>query len=79
MLHNISTYGLPEDYIDREQQVVNAATIESIQGTAGEFFDLNNYIFVIVGDKETQYDQLRVRGVGDPILVDRYGNPETSI
>lgn len=79
ILHNISTYDLPQDYIDNEQKTVTASSIESIQATADEYFDLNNYIFVIVGDKETQYDRLRVEGAGDPILVDRYGNPTASI
>lgn len=76
ILQNISTYGLPQDYIDQEQKTVTAATIESIQATADEYFDLSNYIFVIVGDKATQYDQLRVDGPGDPVLVDRYGKEE---
>ncbi|WP_420575529.1 M16 family metallopeptidase [Ekhidna sp.] len=76
ILHNISTYGLPQDYIDQEQKTVTSATIESIQATADEYFDLSNYIFVIVGDKATQYDQLRVDGPGDPVLVDKYGNEE---
>lgn len=75
ILHNISTYGLPQDYIDQQQQTVSNSTIESIQATASEYFDLTNYIFVIVGDKATQFDQLRVDGPGDPVLVDRYGNP----
>ena len=76
ILQNISTYGLPEDYIDQEQKTVNNATIESIQATASEYFDLSKYIFVIVGDKATQFEQLRVEGPGDPVLVDRYGNAE---
>ncbi|NQZ78642.1 MAG: insulinase family protein [Ekhidna sp.] len=76
ILQNISTYGLPQDYIDREQQTVTSATIESIQQTASEYFDLSKYTFVIVGDKATQFDKLRVDGPGDPILVDRYGNEE---
>lgn len=76
ILHEISTYELPQDYIDLEQKAVTEATIESIRNTANEYFDLSNYVFVIVGDKETQYDKLRVSGPGDPVLVDRYGNVE---
>lgn len=76
ILQNISTYGLPQDYIDQEQATVTNATVESIQATADEYFDLSNYIFVIVGDKATQLEKLRVEGPGDPVLVDRYGNEE---
>ncbi len=79
ILHNISTFGLPQDYIDREQKTVTNASIESIQATAAEYFDLSKYIFVVVGDKETQYNKLRVDGPGDPILVDRYGNEENAM
>jgi len=79
ILHNISTYDLPEDYINNEQKTVTASSMESIKATADKYFDLSNYIFVIVGDKETQYDRLRVEGAGDPILVDRYGNSTESI
>ena len=79
ILQNISTYNLPQDYIDNEQKAVTSASTESIKATAKEYFDLNKYIFVIVGDKETQYDRLRVEGAGDPILVDRNGNIEESL
>lgn len=79
ILQNISTYDLPVDYIDNEQKAVTSASVESIQSTANEYFDLSNYIFVVVGDKATQYDRLRVQGAGDPVLVDRYGNPASAL
>ncbi|MBC6427597.1 MAG: insulinase family protein [Ekhidna sp.] len=79
ILHNISTYDLPQDYIDQEQKTVTNSTIKSIQNTVNKYFDLSNYVFVIVGDKATQYAQLRVDGPGDPVLVDRYGNADESI
>lgn len=75
ILHNISTYDLPMDYLDDQQKVVNDASIESIQATAKEFFDLNQFIFVVVGDKATQLERLQVEGAGNPIEVDRYGEP----
>jgi len=31
--------------------------------------------YVIVGDAKTQFEQLKDLGVGQPILVDREGNP----
>ena len=76
ILQNISTYDLPMNYIDQEQKTVTSATIESVQATANQYFDLSKYIFVIVGDKETQFERLKVEGAGDPVLVDRYGNKE---
>jgi zinc protease len=73
ILQNISTYNLPMDYIDAEQKTVTSATLESIRATDNTYFDLNNYIFVVVGDKATQFDRLKVDGPGSPIEVDRYG------
>ena len=78
ILQNISTYGLPMDYIDQEQKVVTSATLESVIATSKEFFDLNKFIYVIVGDKESQFDRLKVDGPGNPIEVDKYGNPVVS-
>ena len=75
ILHNISTYGLSQDYIDNQQEAVTAATVESVKKTSEEFMDLNKFIYVIVGDKATQMDRLKVEGSGHPIEVDRYGEP----
>ena len=75
ILQNISTYDLPQNYLDIEQQAVKEMTVEKVQQTVNEYMNLNNMIYLIVGDKETQYELLRVDGPGDPILVDKYGNP----
>jgi zinc protease len=74
LLESISTYDLPLDYIDYEQRVLQSITVDEVKSLLEEYLDLNTLVFVIVGDKETQYDRLRVEGVGDPILVDKYGN-----
>jgi len=74
ILENISAYDLPLDYINQEQEVVTSATLESVKATADNFFDLNKFIYVIVGDKATQFDRLKVDGPGNPIEVDIYGN-----
>ncbi len=75
ILQNISTYDLQQNYLDLEQQAVKAMTVEKVQATVSEYMDLSNMIYLIVGDRETQYDPLRVEGPGDPILVDKYGEP----
>ncbi len=75
ILQNISTFDLPLDYLENQQKAVSAATIESIKATTEEYFDLTNYIYVVVGDKATQFDRLKVEGPGNPIEVDKYGEP----
>lgn len=75
ILHNISTYGLPQGYIDDQQKAVTGATVETVKATSEEFMDLNKFVYVVVGDKATQMDRLKVEGPGSPIEVDRYGAP----
>ncbi|MCP4457302.1 MAG: insulinase family protein [Cytophagales bacterium] len=77
ILQNISTYDLPLDYLDDQQSVVTEATMESVRATSQEFFDLNKFIYVVVGDKATQLERLKVEGPGNPIEVDKYGEPVT--
>ncbi len=79
ILTTMSTYGLSQDYIDKEQQAVTTSTMDKVQATSEKYFDLDNFIYVIVGDKETQYDRLKVDGIGYPVLVDRYGNEEEAL
>ena len=74
ILQNISTFGLPLDYVDQFQKDVTGMTVEAVKKTVSEYYDLSNMIYVVVGDKETQYDRLKVEGPGNPILVDKYGN-----
>ena len=74
LLQLISTYDLPLNYIDYEQGILQSITVDQLKPLMKQYMDLNTLVFVIVGDKETQYDRLRVKGVGDPILVDKYGN-----
>jgi len=74
LLQMISTYDLPLNYIDYEQEVLQTITVDEIKTLLKEYMDLNTQVFIIVGDKATQYERLRVEGVGDPILVDKYGN-----
>ncbi|MFY0606381.1 MAG: insulinase family protein [Cyclobacteriaceae bacterium] len=74
ILQNISTYDLPLDYLAVEQQAVQDMTVDKVKAAVEEYMDLNNMIYLIIGDKETQFDRLKVEGVGNPILLDKYGN-----
>lgn len=75
ILQNISTYDLPKDYLDVEQQAVRDMTVEKVRETVNQYMDLSNMIYIIVGDKATQYEPLRVDGPGDPVVIDKYGDP----
>jgi len=42
---------------------------------AQKYLQPGKLVFVIVGDKATQFDKLKELGLGDPILVDKDANP----
>lgn len=75
MLNNIATYNLPFDYVKRNEEIVKNMTLEEHKKLADEFIDPNKMTYVIAGDAKTQLNQLKELGVGNPILVDRAGNP----
>ncbi len=74
ILQTISTYDLPLDFIDQQQQTLQAMTLEDVHELINKYMDLSNMVYVIVGDKATQYDRLQVEGIGSPVLVDKEGN-----
>ncbi|MCH9028366.1 MAG: insulinase family protein [Bacteroidetes bacterium] len=74
MLDNIAKYDLPFDYIkDREEEVRNM-TLEDHQVLAQKYINPDIMTCVIAGDAETQLQQLKKLGMGEPVLVDRNGN-----
>ncbi len=73
ILHNISTYQLSLDYIDQQQNVLQQLKKDDIIQLIKTYMDLSKMNYVIVGDKATQFDRLKVDGIGNPVLVDKYG------
>ncbi|MGK7389937.1 MAG: M16 family metallopeptidase [Candidatus Cyclobacteriaceae bacterium M2_1C_046] len=75
ILQNISTYNRSLDYIDQEQKVLQGMTKEQVQELVNKYMDLGTMVYVVVGDKATQLERLKVEGAGNPVLVDKDGNP----
>ena len=71
MLQNISAYGLPPDYIRRQEAVIAGMTAEDVRALARVHLDPDRMVYVVVGDARTQLDRLEGVGLGTPILVDR--------
>ena len=49
--------------------------VAEIQRLADDYLDVNRMVWLVVGDARTQLDRLRSLGLGDPIPLDRDGNP----
>ncbi|MFH1845337.1 MAG: pitrilysin family protein [bacterium] len=75
VLQDISTYDLPLDYMERNQAVLNAMTRGDIRELTSSYLDAQHMIYVVVGDAETQLENVEAFGYGEPILLDRQGNP----
>ena len=75
LIQTISANNLPLDFIDQRQDQLRNMTVEDIRGLVNEYIDLNKMYYVIVGDKATQLEGLKVGGAGDPIEVDKMGKP----
>ncbi|ELR68244.1 putative peptidase [Fulvivirga imtechensis AK7] len=77
ILQTISTYDLPLNYIDHQQEILKNMTTEDVKALVNKYMDLKNMVYVIVGDKATQFERLKVDGMGNPVLVDKNGNEIT--
>ncbi len=75
ILHNISTYGLPLDYMKKEDQVVRDMDLAKAKEVIGKFIDPSKMIYIVIGDAKTQYTKLKNAGLGDPILIDKDAEP----
>ncbi|WP_122465233.1 M16 family metallopeptidase [Brevundimonas lutea] len=69
LLANIGDYGLPRDYVAREQAVTEAMTVEQIQALASRLIRTDAMTYVVVGDAATQAGRLEALGYGAPVLV----------
>ncbi|MCQ2158054.1 MAG: insulinase family protein [Bacteroidales bacterium] len=58
ILSSIRQYDLPDDFISKEEEVVNAMTLEDIKAKAEEYLNVDNMIIVVVGDAATQLKNL---------------------
>lgn len=74
MLHEISTYDLPADYVKREENTVENITLEEARTISSKYIQPDKMIYVVSGDARTQLPILAEAGLGEAMLVDVYGN-----
>jgi zinc protease len=78
MLAPIVIYNLPFDYIKQREAVVQKMTPEEHAKLSRKLIHPDQLIYLIVGDKATQFDKLKELGLGDPVLLNKDGNPVTN-
>ncbi len=65
----IADYGLPVDYPQREQAVIDELTIAQVRDLAGRYVRPGAMTYVVVGDAATQAKRLEALGFGAPVMI----------
>ncbi len=73
MLGPVVQYGYPFDYIRQRENTVRNMSLAEHTALAQKYLRPDQLVFVIVGDKETQFAKLRELGLGEPVLLDKDG------
>lgn len=74
MISEIATYDLPYDYIKNEENIVRSMNVDSHNDLVKKYIKPNEMIYLVIGDKKTQFNGLKSLGFGNPIQIDREGN-----
>ena len=69
MVSEISDFGLPNDYVLQQEAEVKALTVGEIKRLYSEYVHPDKMIYLIVGDKDTQFERLKALGLGQPTLL----------
>ena len=73
LLSTISTYSKGLDYVDKEQELLANMTLEDFKTVIAKYINEKNMVYLVVGDKATQFSQ--VKKLGKPVIeLDIYGN-----
>ncbi|MFI5253103.1 MAG: M16 family metallopeptidase [Bacteroidota bacterium] len=75
MLLPIVLYGVPDDYVLQNETIVKNMTTLEEKALAQKYLKMDAMVYLVVGDKETQFAKLKELGFGDPILLDKDANP----
>ncbi|MCU0342254.1 MAG: insulinase family protein [Ignavibacterium sp.] len=74
MLSQIAWYNLPFDYVKDQEKQIYEMTLDGHKMLAQKYINPDKMIYLIAGDRATQFDRIKELGFGDPILLDKDGN-----
>ncbi|WP_306251188.1 pitrilysin family protein [Parvularcula sp. IMCC14364] len=72
-LRQISKYGKSNTYVEDEQQELISMQLDDFRKIAATYLDEEEMIYLVVGDKETQFGPVTEFATGDVIELDIYG------
>ena len=60
---------------EQQQQTLNDLTLEQAKAVITKYMNPEQMVYLVVGDAETQLPRMKTLGLGEPILLDKAGNP----
>ncbi len=73
MLQEMSTYDLDPNYIEEEEAIVGAMTLEQHKALANKYLDESKMAYVVIGDAKTQFAQFKDMGFDEVKLMSKEG------
>src|SRR5690606_20142612 len=73
MLQEMSAYDLDPKFIEEEEKIVGAMTLEQHKALANKYLDESKMVYLVVGDAATQYEQFKTMGFDEVKLLDKNG------
>ena len=77
MLQEMSSYDLPENYIENEENVIRNMTLEQHKELANKYLDESKMAYLVVGDAATQFAQFKNMGFDEVKLINKDGEEVT--
>lgn len=74
VLHEMSKLGFPTDYLEKEQKELVNMSLEDFKSIIEKYIDESKMFYLIVGDGESELENVNKLGYGKPILLDIHGN-----
>lgn len=74
-VNKFSLYDLPNDYLEQEQAQLAHMDLTEARNLINQYLDEDQMIYLVVGDAKTQLERIKDLGYGEPIVLDKEGNP----
>lgn len=73
MLQEMSAYDLDPKYIEEEEKIIGAMTLEEHKELANKYLDESKMAYLVVGDAATQFEQFKDMGFDEVKLLNKQG------
>lgn len=71
LLDKIGKYDWTPDFISERETIVKDMSVEKIEALADKYLDLDQMIWLVVGDAKSQMARMKELGYGEPVLLNK--------